>query len=244
MTSLQTIRLNPNLEVTRQEIADDAFCVIVDDFLMDPHALIDYACESVDRFLTPELSYPGMMQTLGEPVLRDFHRFVLGRMGEEFSFLRGKSTLETGLTMITFPPEQLSTYQRLCHTDPRDTMGRRKYAALIYLFTDERLGGTAFYRYKRLDVVHQALTLDMQDPDASAAYLAEHTAVFRKSPCYITESNELAELLHVIPARFNRMVFYSGEMAHSAHIASPELLSTDPGKGRLTLNCFASVLPK
>ena len=40
------------------------------------------------------------------------------------------------------------------------------------------------------------------------------------------------------------MIFYSGDVPHSAAIASPELLTKDFSKGRLTLNCFASVRPR
>jgi len=38
------IRLNPNLQMTRTTISGSQFCVVIDDFLADPHALI--ACSS------------------------------------------------------------------------------------------------------------------------------------------------------------------------------------------------------
>jgi hypothetical protein len=60
----------------------------------------------------------------------------------------------------------------------------------------------------------------------------------------MTESNDVAELLCTVPARFNRFVFYSGDLPHSAAITAPDLLSDDPRKGRLTLNLFFSVLHK
>ena len=68
--------------------------------------------------------------------------------------------------------------------------------------------------------------------------------MFRDPPCYMTESNEAAELLDRVPAKYNRLVFYSGDLPHSAYIENPELLSSDPARGRLTLNCFVSALPK
>jgi hypothetical protein len=244
MDGLPTIRLNPDAEIRRQTIAEEVFCVIVDDFLEDPHALVDFAADNARQFSIPERSYPGLMMRLETDALRDFDRFIRNRMGKMFSFLRGNANLSTGLSMVTFESDQLTNYQRLCHTDPRSDMARRNYAALVYLFDNEALGGTAFYRYKRPDIVYQALELDMQDPAAAAEFLALHTEVFRQPPRYISGSNELAELLYVVPPRFNRFVFYSGEIAHSAHITSPELLSTDFRKGRLTLNCFASVAPK
>jgi hypothetical protein len=60
----------------------------------------------------------------------------------------------------------------------------------------------------------------------------------------LTESCEVAELLTIIPAQFNRLIFYSGDIPHSAYIEEPELLSDDVDVGRLTLNLFASVVPR
>lgn len=244
MSGLAPIRLNPHAEMRRQRIADDVFCVIVDDFLEDPETLVEFSARNADQFSIPERSYPGLMLRLETDALVDFDRFIRNRMSRTFAFLRGNVNLSTGLSMVTFEPQQLTNYQRLCHTDPRNDMARRNYAALVYLYADEALGGTAFYRYKRPDIVYRALELDQEDPKAAAAFLAEHTEVFRQPPRYMSESNELAELLYVVPPRFNRFVFYSGEIAHSAHITAPELLTTDFHKGRLTLNCFASVVPK
>jgi hypothetical protein len=56
----------------------------------------------------------------------------------------------------------------------------------------------------------------------------------------MTESTDLAELLTVVPARFNRLVFYDGSLPHSGHITHPELLSDNVSKGRLTLNFFTT----
>lgn len=240
----RTVRLNPDLEINRLPISGDDFCVVIDNFLADPHALIDYACEHADEFYVPEMSYPGLNLVLDEQMVADFHRYARTQMARQFSFLRGNASLTTGLSMMTFRPHELSIWQRLCHTDIRDVRGRRKFAALVYLYDSEELGGTAFYRWKRPDIVQQALTLDARDSTAAAEYLAEHSETFRQPPRYLTDSNDLAERLLVVAPRFNRMVFYSGEIPHSAHITSPESLTTDFRTGRLTLNSFASVVPK
>ncbi len=238
-----TVRLNPDLEVNRLSISGDDFCVVIDEFLADPHALIDYACDKAAEFYVPEKSYPGLNLVLDERIVADFHRFVRTRMSRQFSFLRGNATLTTGLSMMTFRPRELSIWQRLCHTDIRDVRGRRKYASLVYLYDNADLGGTAFYRWKRPDIVRQALALDAKDNAVAADFLAEHSETFRRPPCYLTDSNDLAERLLVVAPRFNRMVFYSGEIPHSAHITSPELLTTDFRAGRLTLNSFVSDVP-
>jgi hypothetical protein len=60
----------------------------------------------------------------------------------------------------------------------------------------------------------------------------------------MTESNVLADLVGVIPARFNRLVFYLGSLPHGPYIRKPELLTKDFKTGRLTLNSFYSAKPR
>ena len=118
------------------------------------------------------------------------------------------------------------------------------YAALIYLFENENLGGTGFYRWKEPELVMKATAFEREDSDKARAFLQEHFQTYREPARYMTESNEIAELLCTIPARFNRLVFYSGTEPHSAAITAPEFLSKDFREGRLTLNVFADVLPR
>ena len=91
MSGLAPIRLNPRAEIRRQRIADDVFCVIVDDFLEDPQALVEFSAENADRFSIPERSYPGMMLRLDTDALMDFDRFIRNRMSRTFAFLRGNA---------------------------------------------------------------------------------------------------------------------------------------------------------
>lgn len=244
MSTLDLIRINPKPEIQKEQISETDFCVIVDDFLQDPQALIDYAADHPDRFKEPDIAYPGLMMDLDPAVLRDFIRFVLTPMRHTFGFLRGDASIATGLSMVTLQPSELSAYQRICHTDPRDTRGRRKYASLVYLFDNEKLGGTAFYRWKQPEVVYHGMTLEYQVPGSADEFLAEHSEVFRQPPCFMTTSTDIAELLYVTQPRFNRFVFYSGEIPHTAFIEHPELITRDFREGRLTLNSFISVYPR
>ena len=90
----------------------------------------------------------------------------------------------------------------------------------------------------------EATGIDLDDQDKGLAFLQKDFPTFREPACYMTDSNEIAERLCTIPARFNRMIFYSGTVPHSAAITAPELLSKDFRKGRLTLNLFARVLAR
>ena len=150
----------------------------------------------------------------------------------------------TFLSMATLQPEELSNLQRLCHSDPRGRADRRNFAGLIYLFENEDLGGTGFYRWKEVELIKQATALEIEDPQRALAFLQEHFPTYNKPACYMSGSNEIAELLFEVPARFNRFVFYSGDVPHSAKITLPEQLTGDFRTGRLTLNCFASVRPR
>jgi hypothetical protein len=178
---------------------------------------------------------------ISENELEDLHRLIRSRLCRSFPFHRAGIVLQACLANVILAPEKLSYLQRMCHIDRRASPTRRTYAGVIYLFRNPDLGGTAFYRWKKPEVIMEAERLFQEDPAASMEYLEQASAVFREPPRYMTESNDLAELLGVVPARFNRLIFYDGEAPHSGHITHPDLLSDDLAKGRLTFNFFASV---
>ena len=122
--------------------------------------------------------------------------------------------------------------------------GRVNFAALLYLFDNEDMGGTSFYRWINPSFWAEMYQKQISDPDGGLDELQQKFQMFRDPPCYMTDSNEAAELLEVVAPRFNRMVFYSGDLPHNAFIKNPELLSDNPETGRLTLNCFVNALPK
>ncbi|MDX1562171.1 MAG: DUF6445 family protein, partial [Gammaproteobacteria bacterium] len=115
---------------------------------------------------------------------------------------------------------------------------------LLYLFEDERLGGTSFFRWKQEAAVWKGIELLRNDRAQGEDYMREQFETFRGPPKYMTDSNEMAELLYTAAPKFNRFVFYSGDLPHTGAITAPELLSDDPRQGRLTLNLFFSALPK
>lgn len=236
--------INPKAAITSRPIGDGISCVIVDDFLKDPHSVVKFAVENAARFEIPPNAYPGHVMDV-DPKLTDMlNRYIKTQMSRQFQFLRGDIELVTMLSMTTLRADELSNLQRVCHSDPRPSAGRDNFAGLLYLFEDESLGGTGFYRWRDRTLMEQATALEMKDPRAALKFLKKHFPTYNMPPAYITESNEIAELLAVVPARFNRWVFYSGDNPHSAYIKSPEDLSHDYSKGRLTLNCFATVIPR
>ena len=238
------LKINPRLEFQASRVTDDQTCVVIDNFLQTPQEAVDYACAHADQFAMPERAYPGLVLPVDNRLVNNLNQFIQREMTRMFPFCRGGIDFHTQYSITTLQPRDFTWIQRLCHTDPRLEAGRVNYAALLYLFDDPDMGGTGFYRWKNPEFWEEMATMQREDPDAGLDVLKEKFQTFRDPPRYMTESNEAAELLDVVPAKFNRFVFYSGEMPHNAYISDPGLLTPDPAGGRLTLNCFASALPK
>jgi Family of unknown function (DUF6445) len=244
MQAIPVVRVNPQASLRRERISEKAFCVIVDDFLEDPDMLVEFASRHPGAFSNPNIGYPGVQLRVDDDAMKEIFRFVRSKMSKHYMFMRGRIGIRSLLSMVTLPPDRLSSMQRICHIDPNPDPGRAKYAALIYLFKDERLGGTSFYRWMDEELVWKGVALLRKAASEGEQFMQKHFKTFREPPQYMTESNEIAERLCTIAPRFNRFVFYPGDIPHSGAITAPELLSDDFGKGRLTLNLFFSTLPK
>jgi len=242
--TILTLKINPTLEITVVAVTEQHACVVVDDFLLNPDEVVAYASARAADFTMPDRAYPGAVLPVANSLMAPLNRFIQMEMSRLFSFCRGGIEFHTQLSMTTLQPRDFSWIQRLCHTDPKLADGRRNYAALLYLFDNPLLGGTGFFRWKHPEFWAEMSARQRDDPMAGLDELQQGYAMFREPPCYMTQSNDAAELIDTVAARFNRLVFYSGDLPHNAAIEHPELLSSDPGKGRLTLNCFASVLPR
>ena len=238
------LEVNPQLEIQAVRLSEDQLCVVVDDFLLNPQDAVDYACEHAAEFTMLERAYPGLVLPVEEQPLRAVYRFIRGEMSRLFPFCRSGLNFHTQMSLATLQPEEFTWIQRLCHSDPRLEPGRVNFAALLYLFHDPAMGGTGFFRWRNPEYWQRMTALQRDDPQAGLEELRSRFRMFREAPCYMSATNEAAELIDTVPARFNRLVFYSGELPHNASITDPSLLSADPARGRLTLNCFVSALPK
>ena len=238
------LHLNPNLEIQASQVTDEHICVVIDDFLLNPGDAVEFARSNAGEFIDMERSYPGIVLPVDNDLLGGMVQFIQREMSRMFQYCRGEIHFHTQFSLATLRPEEFTWIQRLCHTDPRLEPGRVNFAALLYLFDQPEMGGTAFYRWNDKEFWQNMTARQRNDPDAGLEELKEKFQMFREPPCYMTGSNEAAELLDVVPAKFNRLVFYSGDLPHSAFIENPDLLSPDPARGRLTLNSFVSAIPK
>jgi len=224
---------NPAPRVSTVTIAPGELCIVVDEALANPEGLVDWAASQPFR-PAEGFPYPGLIVDAPAAVaamIGDyFAEHVRGRLG-------GRRTLSTTvrLSLVTLSPRELRPVQWQCHRDrlgavPHDL----KLAAMVtYLFRDASLGGTSFYRSRLSDEETERMIEDAGRMDAT-----EFTARYGLEAGYLSGSNRYFERLALIPAAWNRMLFYNGDLFHSADIAAPARLSGDPRTGRLTLNGF------
>ncbi len=136
-------------------------------------------------------------------------------------------------SMMSLQSEQLRPAHCLCHRDLGGPEGSIRAASVLYLFKDESLGGTSFYVPKKSAKETAALVQDsltMSAHDFEEKYGVEQR--------YMQGSNAYFEQIGSIPAKWNRVIFYDGNIHHTADIVDEKKLSTDPRIGRLTINGF------
>jgi hypothetical protein len=220
---------NPRPTVRYVPIAGHAPCVVVDDFLLDPRALVAQAIAAqADFAVDPANYYPGPELDLGRETALRLDEFFIQHVRRALGAQRTIS-VAARLALATLPAADLHPLQRLCHRDCTGLApGVGAAAAVVYLFEDARLGGTSFYRPTQ-GLEHTARVLR----EAHAGIASDAHA-----PGYLTASNADFEQLCTVPAQFNRAIFYDGEIFHAAQIDNPALLDADPARGRLTMNGF------
>lgn len=224
---------NPAPRVSAVPIAPGEFCIVVDEALAHPEGLVAWA--ATQHFRPPEgFPYPGVIvdatPAVSAMVGDYFAQHARGRLG-------GRRTLSTTvrLSLVTLSPHELRPVQWQCHRDrlgatPQDV---RLAAMVMYLFRDAGLGGTSFYRSLQTEEETQRMI-----NNAGRITAAEFSARYGLEPGYLVGSNRYFERLAQIPAAWNRMLFYNGDLFHSGDITAPDRLSSDPRTGRLTLNGF------
>lgn len=209
-------------------------CLVVDDFLLNPQAMVELAVAWRRHFLSPGTSvYPGL--ELWMPPA------VTGLLDEWFrqharAALGARRSLRTDcrLSMVTLPPDALQPTQWFCHRDnPGLDANLVRCASVLYLFHDAGFGGTSLYRPTRPMDEIERMVQDTVRLDAEA-----FCSRWDIAPGYMHGSNAYFERVLQVPARFNRAVFYDGGVFHCSDNGPAGELSDDPRQGRLTLNGF------
>jgi hypothetical protein len=229
---------NPAAKVSTIPIDAGESCIVIDDALANPSGLVAWA--ATQNFCSPVgVPYPGLVvdtpPQVASAVASYFAEKIRGRLG-------GRRTLSVTvrLSLVTLAPEDLRPVQWQCH---RDRLGPathdvRLAAMVAYLFRDPAYGGTSFYRPRQGEEETRRMI-----SDAARMEAAEFSARYGIAASYMSGSNRHFERIAEVPAAWNRMLYYNGDLFHSAEVGEPAHLSADARAGRLTLNGFFACRP-
>lgn len=224
---------NPDPTIRFVPIAPDQHCLVIDDVLADPQGLIRWAC---GQTFEPPRGYPYPGQVVDVPPE------LAQRMADYFALylrkplgVRRVLDLSARLSLVTVPPAQLEPRQWQCHrdrlaADPREVLFA---ASVLYLFPEPALGGTSFYLPRQSERQTDQMIEDSQVLDAR-----QFSRRYGLQPGYMAGNNPYFECVARVPAAWNRMIVYDGSLFHSADVDQSAVLSTNPARGRLTLNGF------
>lgn len=226
--------VNPRPIVNVLPIFDGHQCVIVDNFLAEPETMVEYAVFQREQFRDTANNYfPG-------PELPLTGRFVSSVQEAYLLYARSaqkaRRVLDTTcrLSLVTRRPDQLLPGQRMPHRDSYDLTGMAGAAAMVlYLFKDERLGGTSFFKPKVAPQEIAAMVGEMKRMEQ-----AGESPLLTAPPTYAISSDDYFQKVLTVAPKFNRAIFYNGDLFHSGHITAPDLMDDDPTVGRLTVNAF------
>jgi hypothetical protein len=201
----------------------------INDFLQDPEHVISQAVLQNFAKITPQ--YPGVRAPLDPAVCRVWLGQLAPLLDQWFGGSGRPWAMQAWYSLVTTPPQALAPIQRLPHVDGTDP---GQIAMMLYLHRTGH-GGTAFFRHRSTGLC--ALTAETY-PRYAAAVQAEHGRIGLPPAAYPTDGAPHFERVHIAEGRFNRAVFYRGNILHSGVIDNAAPLSADPREGRLTINAF------
>ncbi len=229
-----TLRINPEARLQTVELAGGARVHVVDDFVQDPESLVALAQSPGGQFAAiAGHPYPGPQLDLPEGMSAELDAYLRRHLAQPLR-LGAPLGMYGRFSRVTQDAATLDGRQRICHRDDSALVpGEMISASVLYLFKDEQLGGTVFFRSLMSDVETRQFMRDANTLGASA--FGDKYGI---PPGYMTESNRYFEVIGRVPAKWNRAIFYDGGIFHSGDIpwASPEAYRSGPG--RLTINAF------
>lgn len=202
--------------------------VVIDSFVPDPHGLREDA--SFLSFSRIGEHYPGIRALAPEAMVRPIVA-ALAPVARDVFALRDLSIVDSFYSVVTTPPDTLAPSQRLPHFDE---VSPTRLALLHYLADDET-SGTAFFRQRSTGYESVDATRLPAYRAALAGDLATHGL---PAAGYIGAGSPVFERVARHAGRFNRAILYRSNTLHCADIPASMPLSTDPFRGRLTINTF------
>lgn len=176
-------------------------------------------------------SYPGI-RSWADPSYLDRRRDLMMQiMQHVFGFTKGVRLDASTFSLVTLGEKELHPLQRIPHYDHSSG----EVIAVMHYLLGAETGGTAFYRHRRTGF--ETITLAREDAYNGALAMDERQHGMPPAQfCY--GDTDWFEMIDEVEAAPDRLVLYRGRQLHSGVIPNASLLSSDPRKGRLTINMF------
>ncbi|HVY85550.1 MAG TPA: DUF6445 family protein [Caulobacterales bacterium] len=178
--------------------------------------------------------YPGVRASAPTAYLELVRDRLGAIIATAFGASGGVDVKEGNFSLVTTPPSQLQFLQRMPHFDFPNP---RRLAILHYLCGPE-CGGTAFFRHRRTGI-------EIVTPERAQILMnavRQEAIEFGAPPAKYHEGDTQSfECLATVEARFNRIVVYRSAFLHSGVIPADYSFTSDPLRGRLTVNLFADL---
>lgn len=205
--------------------------IIIDNFLKDPEALVEYAASNRSRFTQDTHYYPGLRMPCTFDYMQTVHGHLFKFISQVFQLPQSGIQGQSFFSVVTLPPEKLNLMQRIPHFDMPD----KTSIAMIHYLCSNKFGGTSFYRHRgtgfefidqsRVEIYSNALQREIQNTGLpKAAYINGDTDLYQRIASY--------------GAEFNRILIYRSSSLHSGNIAPEYAGDPDPRAGRLSITSF------
>ncbi len=228
------IELNPELKTEIRIVGNERIpVVIIDDPIVSPDALIDYAATRAEFSEEGIQGYPGIRANLppeyAETLLPELRKLIadIYKPPPAFEF----HLIHQLFSLVSQSPEQLQMLQRVPHFDNRSPY----YFATVHYLSPEPHAGTGIFRHRPTGFERVPEERYPYFVRAAEAHIASHGPPAAK---YINGSDDHFELIAELEYRPNRLVMYPGNVLHSGLIDPDRDISADPRAGRLTANLF------
>lgn len=224
------LQLNPDASITLLLLGKEQQpLLVVDDMLLKPEVLLAWASEGEGFVGDPSNFYPGVRKVLPLSYAQLVTDFLQNQLLPTLNVQGRASVRQSVLAITNQDPQNLLPIQCIPHFDSSDP---RQWATVHYL-CNEDFGGTGFFRH--LSSGFESMTADRQK---KYLRLLEDDAFTKGLPeaSYLQGGTSLFEETHRVEAKFNRALFYPGNLFHSGLIKYWN--STQIGQCRLTANCF------
>lgn len=206
---------------------------VVEDFALDPEALVAYAQSGEPFHQVPGDLYPGIRKPAPDQYAEDLCAYFGDVLRDRFAFPIGSvpRVIFCSLSITTTEPHLLRPVQRVPHFD---TTAPNQLAIVHYLCGPEH-GGTSFYRHRSTGFE----TISQERIQHYATTLKSEVMTKYSPPAkYMDGDDPLFERIANFEARFNRALIYFSNVLHSGEIHRLSPSDGATAAGRLTLNSF------